>query len=292
MSLDQPLVSIGMPVRNCQLTVKMSIDSIIMQTYDNWELIIINDGSTDNTFDIIKSYNDDRIKIYSSERSYGLPYQLNRAIIASAGKYFARMDGDDISYPNRLEMQIKFMERNCGIDLVGSSILVFNSNGMSLGKRVMPITHSVICRSPYSGFPIAHPTFLGRLDWFKKYYYRIGAVRCEDQDLLLRSFRDSKFANVDMILLGYREDRIDISKTYIGRKSWVKSVNKDKSICGKRGLPIMTAAEQLCKLTVDYLAVKTNLNYFLLRNRATKVLNNERDEWANIWKQVNCLGRG
>ena len=113
-----PLVSIGISVYNCQATIGSAFRSILNQTYENWELILIDDGSQDDTLTIIKQFNDDRIRIYSDGRNRGLPGRLNEAVALSQGKYFARMDGDDICYPTRLASQVDFLEKNPGATVV------------------------------------------------------------------------------------------------------------------------------------------------------------------------------
>ena len=99
----QPLVSIGMPVFNCEKTLIPAVNSILNQTYSNWELFLLDDGSKDKTLEIANSFKDSRIKVIVDGLNKKLPSRLNQAIEMSQGKYFARMDGDDISYPERLQ---------------------------------------------------------------------------------------------------------------------------------------------------------------------------------------------
>ncbi|PSB51390.1 glycosyltransferase family 2 protein, partial [Chroococcidiopsis cubana CCALA 043] len=92
----KPLVSIGMPVFNCEQVLTSAVNSIVNQTYQNWELILIDDGSKDKTLEVANSFSDPRIKVISDGLNLKLPRRLNQAISLSKGKYFARMDGDDI----------------------------------------------------------------------------------------------------------------------------------------------------------------------------------------------------
>jgi hypothetical protein len=96
---------------------------------------------------------------------------------------------------------------------------VFGREGTLLGKRSAPDTHAAICKFPHSGFFVAHPTFVGRLGWFRRFQYRESAIRCEDQDLLLRSYRFSQFGNIPEILLGYREETINPENPALGGTS-------------------------------------------------------------------------
>ena len=108
----EKLVSIGMTVYNTSEYIEDAIKSILKQTYTNWELIVINDGSTDDTLDKIKKIKDNRIKIFSDSQNKGIAKRLNECIEASSGDYFARMDGDDIMVPYRLEQQVKYLEEH------------------------------------------------------------------------------------------------------------------------------------------------------------------------------------
>src|ERR1700684_499695 len=100
-----PLVSIGMPVYDCEKTIAVSLRSILNQTFTEWELIIIDDGSQDGTLARAREFDDPRIRIVDGQRNLGLPARLNQAVHLSGGTYFARMDGDDIAYPERIEKQ-------------------------------------------------------------------------------------------------------------------------------------------------------------------------------------------
>ena len=216
---EQPVVSIAMPVRNCERTLKLAVGSILAQTYPSWELLLIDDGSSDGTAEIARSFQDSRIIVYSDGMARGLVARLNQAIALSRAKYFARMDGDDVAYPERLERQLAYLESHPDVDLIGAAILVFGQDGTPLGKRVVRPDHEAICSTPASGFGLAHPTYVGRLEWFRRHGYREQALRCEDQDLLLRTYRCSRFANVPEILLGYREETIALRKLLPARRS-------------------------------------------------------------------------
>ena len=244
MNDELPLISIAMPVRNNRKTLDLAVLSIQAQTYPNWELILIDDGSTDGTDERARQFAaaDSRIRVFVDGRALGLPDRLNQAIALSRGPFLARMDGDDMAYPSRLERQMEYLRTHPTIDLVGSSALVFADDGAALGKRVCAETHEEICARPSAGFALVHPAFFGRMEFFRKYQYRAAAVRCEDQDLLLRSYTEprfmhspamlksqdqdllvrsfnaARFANVPEILMGYREARLDWKKNLNSRR--------------------------------------------------------------------------
>lgn len=129
------LVSIGLPVYNCEKTVLGTINSIISQTYENWELIIVDDGSSDTSLDVINSIKDARIKVYSDGENKGLPYRLNQIAKLAKGEYIARMDSDDLMHPERIAVQIKYLQGNPNIDLIGSGAYIINEQEKVLGQR-------------------------------------------------------------------------------------------------------------------------------------------------------------
>ena len=284
---ERPLVSIGMPVRNCQETLQFAIRSLLEQTYPHWELLLIDDGSSDETLRVAQRFTDSRIKTYSDGESRGLSARLNRALAMSRGKYFARMDGDDVAYPERLERQVSYLEQHPDVDLVGAWVIVFDQAGTPLGKRAGPEAHSAICARPFAGFPLAHPTYVGRLEWFRRYRYSEVLPKSQDQELLLRSYRFSRFANVPEILLAYREERIDLKKILTSRHFLVCSLFNEFQRQKRLALALRALAEQTVKAVVDCIAVGTGLNYRILRHRALPITSEEQQEWARVWASVN-----
>ena len=121
MEIIHPKISVLMPVYNCEKFLNRSIDSILNQTFDNFEYIIINDGSTDNSLNIIKSYKDKRIKIINNSKNIGISRSLNKGINYATGEYLARHDADDISDLDRLKLQLEYLDKN-DVDLVDTSI--------------------------------------------------------------------------------------------------------------------------------------------------------------------------
>jgi len=290
-SSAEPLISVGMPVLDCEPTVALAISSVLGQSYRNWELLVIDDGSRDRTVQIAASIPDPRVRILADGRHEGLPRRLNQAIQASRGTYFARMDGDDICYPQRLERQLRFLDAHPGVDLVGSAVLVFKGEGRALGFRPYPSSHERICRAPWSHFQVAHPTWLGKLEWFRAHLYREDAVRMEDQDLLLRTWQTSCFAAVPEILLGYREESLAWRKVLLGRLNHCKALvryarDREHYYFAMRGILSHGA-----KAIVDTFAVLSGLDYRLLRHRARPVDPEMARQWQEVWTQVQQRSR-
>lgn len=189
-----PEISVIMGVYNCK-NVKLleaSIDSIISQTYKDWEFIICDDGSTDDTLDKLHEFErkDSRIKVISYEENRGLNYALNRCLEVACGKYIARQDDDDISYPQRLERELQFLKTSPEYGFVGCIADVYDDTGV-WGEYLVeeyPSKKSFLWNSPFM-----HPTVMIR----KKIYdsvngYRIAKEtrKCEDFDLFMRIYAE------------------------------------------------------------------------------------------------------
>jgi glycosyltransferase involved in cell wall biosynthesis len=283
---DCPLVSICLPVFNCEKTLATAIRSILNQSYGNWELLLMEDGSSDRSLEVARSIADPRISVFTDHSHNGLVPRLNRAIEMSRGKYFARIDGDDVAYPERLERQAKYLEEHPEVDLLGCSMLVFKGDGVAMGCRLAPETHEEICKRPTAGFHIWHPTWIGRTSWFRAHPYDAKAIRVEDQVLLLRSYSTSRFACLPDILVGYREESVSLSKSFVSRHSFCKSLLREAFDHGSYFLAARGLLGQVLKGLVDLIAVCTGLNYRLLPHRARPAEESVRKRWTQVWSGV------
>jgi glycosyltransferase involved in cell wall biosynthesis len=217
----------------------------------------------------------------------GLPEQLNRAVNKARGKYFARMDADDVAYPDRLQNQLGFLESHADVDLVGGSMAIFRSDGTLLGMRRPVASHDAICARPWAGCHVPHPTWMGRIGWFRRNPYRTDAVRMEDWELLFRTHADSRFANIPEVLLGYREDSLSLRKLWVARKNKCKFVIEYARAHKNFVLAARTMTGQAGRLVVEALALSTGLDYSLLRHRALPATPSEAEEWERIWALIS-----
>jgi glycosyltransferase involved in cell wall biosynthesis len=200
-----PKVTLLLPVHNAAKTLARSIDSILDQTYIDWKLLILEDGSTDDSLTVAQGFNDNRIQIISDCLHLGIVARLNQGIQLAESQYIARMDADDVAHPNRLKKQIEFLEVNPKVDLVGTAISVLNEKEKVVEKRIFPVSHTEIIDKPWlKTISVAHPTWCGRKEWFRKWQYR-EFIRNEDQELLLRAHHESTYANLPDVLLDYFE---------------------------------------------------------------------------------------
>jgi glycosyltransferase involved in cell wall biosynthesis len=283
-----PIVSIAMPVLNCAATLPMAVRSLQCQTFADWELLLIDDGSTDGTRDIIDKLRDDRIRARSDGKHRGITARLNEAIGIARGELFGRMDGDDVSYPERLKQQVELLSMDPGLDLVGAWSLVFKENGHAFGKRVGPAEHEEIVKKPHAGFSLLHPTWLGRLGLFRLYRYDLSCMLCEDQDLLLRSYRYLRFANVCRILYGYREENMTVKGQLRRRFLFLtRALLREFVIECRPGTACRAVVGQTIKALIDAVAIYSGLNYSLLKHRAQPLSQEELREWEMVWKAAN-----
>ena len=204
MAQNEPLVTIGIPFHNAADTLLDALRSVFAQTYTNWELILAVDGSTDGSDRIAGSIHDKRVRVIGDDKRRFIAYRLNQITREANGQFIARMDGDDISAPNRIEKQISFLQSHTEVDGCGTGMFATDGNLCLVGRHVVCETHDEICENPMKGIKIAHPTFVGKADWFRKNQYNNHSSDAEDWDLWLRTFRKSSFANINEPLYVYR----------------------------------------------------------------------------------------
>lgn len=136
--LNNPKISVIMSVYNGEKYLREAIESILNQTFTDFEFLIVNDGSTDGSSEIIQSYQDERARLINNEQNIGLTKSLNKAIRQARGEYIARQDADDISLPNRFEEQIKYFDRHPEVALLGTSVYKIDKQGKVVGRIIVP----------------------------------------------------------------------------------------------------------------------------------------------------------
>ncbi|MEN6351585.1 MAG: glycosyltransferase family A protein [Syntrophomonas sp.] len=200
---NNPLVTVLMAVYNGESHLGAAIQSILDQTYTNFEFIIIDDASTDNSRILAESYNDPRILILSNSHNMRLAGSLNRGIIDARGKYIARMDADDISLPHRLEKQVAFMEGNPHIGVSGSWLECFGDKNQIWEY---PSDPQILQCSMLFQNQMGHPSIIMRRDLMiaKSLFYDADFLEAEDYDLWIRCSRHFSLANLAEVLLLYR----------------------------------------------------------------------------------------
>lgn len=214
-----PLVSVVLPVFNASETIHDAIDSILKQSYANFELIIINDGSTDSSDAVIRSFSDERILYLKNESNRGLIYTLNRGLSSSKGKYIARMDADDISCPDRFQKQVDVLESNPSIIVCGTKIKTFGMRKATFSLQ-LPESSKAIKERLLLEVPFAHPTVMIRREVLLAYNlsYDIHYPSSEDYKFWVDLSSYGEFYNIQEPLLNYRISATQVSSSTKSRQ--------------------------------------------------------------------------
>ncbi len=217
----KPDISVIMSVYNGETYIEEAIESVIKQTFTNWELIVINDCSTDSTAEILDriSLRDERIKVHTNEVNLRLPTSLNKAISFSCGKYIARMDADDICLPDRFEKQYKFMEENSDVALSSCRFMTVKNGVYMSGGAGGRCDNQALRAMLLVANPILHPGVIAKSEVMKKFNYDTGLTCTEDLELWTRMMMgEQKIEILPECLLIYRLHDKQITSTTLERQ--------------------------------------------------------------------------
>jgi hypothetical protein len=221
--MKNPLVSVIISVFNEKSdNLLLSLNSIINQDYDNIEIILIDDGSKKKI--ILPKILQNKIKLLRNENNCGLAYSLNKAIELAQGKYILRIDSDDFALSKRTKCQVQFLENNPEFDLVGSSLYIINQNNDLLGLRSISKYDTLLKKNVWKEIPVAHPSWLVKASWIKKNKYNNLLKRGQDQFLLIKFLKKSKYYVISRPLTCYRIKNISIIQRIFGRISIIKGI--------------------------------------------------------------------
>ncbi len=236
MMMQNPRVSVLMPVFNGQRHLREAIESILAQTFGDFEFLIINDGSTDESVRIIESFKDPRIRIEHNESNLGVVASLNTGLQLAKGVYIARMDCDDISKPDRLTKQVAFMDRNTQVGISGAWVQTFGPNAHS-DIWAFPADPSVIkCRLLFESV-LAHPSVIMRKELLDRHDLRYDPkyLHAEDFQLWQRASHLFPIMNIPDVLVMYRISSDSVSRS--NRKSQLQTLaNIDRECLKKIGI--------------------------------------------------------
>jgi glycosyltransferase involved in cell wall biosynthesis len=216
--MSKTLATVLMPVFNAELYIRDAIESILNQTYKDFIFLIINDGSSDKSEEIILSYKDSRIKYLKNEKNLRLVATLNKGLDIIDTKYMIRMDADDISHPQRIEKLIQFMEANPDVGVCGSYIKTFGEDNHIWKYKLTDeeIKAGILFKSS-----MPHATCIFRMEVLKKYQikYQEDFIHMEDKLMWFNTFKLTKFANIPETLFYYRIHQKSVSNLYKQTKS-------------------------------------------------------------------------
>jgi glycosyltransferase involved in cell wall biosynthesis len=284
----KPLVTIALPVYNGANTLKLAILSILKQSFLDWELIILDDASTDHSVEVMHSFDDSRIRLVEGEMNIGLSARLNMAVDMANGSYFARMDQDDISFPERLEKQVEYLQQHQEIDLLATAPIVFRGDGEALGCWPVFNEHEQICARPWNGFHLPHPTWMGRTDWFRQHRYDSSADGAEDQHLLLRTYQVSQFACLKEPLLAYHEGDRPLKKMLRARRIFARAYIRQFATERRYIMAIKVAVFFLLKSVADVLNLVFGVSS--MRNTLLPLSASEQLIWQALWHELGGAG--
>lgn len=211
-----PKVTVLLPVHNGERFIEAAVGSVLTQTFADFELLVIDDGSTDRTPELLRSFTDPRLRIEKNPENLRLIRSLNRGLELARGEYIARMDADDICFPERLEKQVAFLDANREIGVVGSEIVIFeNDHTQGYRHAPIPLTTEQIRWELLRISCLYHPTVMIRHSVFETVApYNPEYAHCEDYELWLRVSRAHGLANLPFPLLYYRRHASSISSKH------------------------------------------------------------------------------
>lgn len=237
--MTTPTVSVVMSVFNGERFLSESVESILAQTFADFEFLIINDGSTDKTTEILSSYTklDSRVRVFA-QQNRGRAESLNAGIELAAGRYIARIDADDVAMANRLQEQVDFLKRHPNVGLLGGACELINDSGQVLQQTRCLLDDSAIQSELLVGNPIWHPAVVMRKEVVvASGGYRKALLDADDYDLWLRMAERSQLANLPQIVLQYRIHSAQVSIQNMVHQTWCALAARGAASFRKRGRP-------------------------------------------------------
>jgi len=253
-----PRVSVIMPVYNAETFVRETIDSILYQSFADFEFLIVDDGSSDKSFDVISTYIDQRIRVYKNDMNIGYVRTLNHLICLAKGEYIARQDADDISLPKRLEQQVCFMENNLDVGVCGTNAKIF---GKKNWKTSVPIKDADIRANMIFRNPLLHTSVMIRRSMFLDggitkydYYY----CPSEDYALWFEFSLKAKLTNLPAELVLYRCHDKNVS--LINEKIQIENANRIRHRVLECSLSIVMTEKEKCLHDLFFMSSNININ--------------------------------
>lgn len=237
-----PTISVILPVYNGAKYLKEALESILEQSFSDFELIIINDGSTDQSEKIIESFTDPRIVYIKNPENLGLAKSFNIGIKAAKGAYIARMDADDVSLSHRFASQVEYLKSHPEAGVIGTAVTLMDGEDRTHKKHFKPLTHLKIKWQSLFSVPVFHPTVMARAEVLKENLFDESLFNSEDYELWSRLIFDKGvcFANLSQPLLFYRVFKhsftrsLDPEKRLASARNSIKNIERYKSLSEKQ----------------------------------------------------------
>ncbi len=265
-----PKVTVFIPVFNREKYIGKTLESILTQSFSNFELLVVDDGSTDRSVEIIQSYNDPRIRLHCNPTNLGIPTTRNKGLELARGHYIALLDSDDVSDPRRLEKQVIFLDQNPDYVQIGSWCRMIDAQGQPLKRvRKQPTGWEDVHAHLLFRCALTNRSIMGRTAIFQEYGYRTDFPRCQDYDLHVRLSTKFKMGNLPEYLVFGR-----IHAEQITNHTQDIGDSKKKIIIGG----------QLDRLGVEFSQNDLSSHLLLTRLRKSKFIpEHEYLEWAHEW---------
>ena len=281
-----PKVTIGLPFYHDVQFIKDAIQSVIKQTYTDWELIVVDDGGNDGSLGIAKTIIDKRVKIISDGKNLGLPSRLNQTISIAKGEYYFRMDADDIMIPERVEQQVRYLETHKDVDVVGAKSIIIDEQNRVIyqskkGGHAPQNRQDVI-----QGNVFIHPTVAGRTDWFKAHPYDEMKSRSQDFFLWLETVESSHFALIDQPLLFYRITKENILGKFLKNNKLMQKYYYEEFMNKKSSQNFRNWMKQVFRRPVFYLYHTVLGDEGIVKRRYDSLSIDEKKHYNDIINQI------
>lgn len=270
---NHPVVTVFIPAYNREQYISTVINSILNQQYRHFEILVVDDGSTDCTPELVSDFGDARIRLVRQEDNLGIPFARNRGLELARGRYIALLDSDDYAYPQRLARQVAYLDANPGIAQVGSWCSLMNAHGKMLKRiRRQPLTPGDIETHLLFHCSLINRTIMARTDVLREYGYDNDFPRCQDYELHGRLAEHHRMANLPEVLVCGREhgDRITQLTPGLGKN---------------RKMAIQSRLLEI--LGVDFTEQDLERHYLLTQpRRGGDKLGKDYLEWAEDWLEA------
>jgi len=276
------LVTIGVSFYNAESYIENCVQSILNQSYKSIEIILLDDGSKDSSLERVKQFDDTRIKIISDGENKGLISRLNQLVTIAEGDYFARMDADDVMFPDRIEKQLELFRGNPKIDIVFGDAVSIDKESNILGYKK---SQEVKDRNDVlkGNYPI-HPTVMAKKEVLLNNPYKEGYFQMEDMELWYRLVDKCRFQNINQPLLFYREDSSNNSRKHL---KMIKGKIKFAETYTETGINIMKLVfESWIKYMLYSILETFKKEHILLNKRFQPLKNSEKFDFK---KQLDFI---
>jgi glycosyltransferase involved in cell wall biosynthesis len=279
-------VSIGLPFFSNQKTLADAIRSVFAQTLWDWELILVDDGSTDGSLALARSIRDPRVRLVSDGMNRGLASRLNQIAGLARGRYLARLDGDDMMHPDRLARQIAALESNPGVDMAGTAMYSLDRSDRPRGiqGRTRPDTRPI---AVLTHALLLHATITARTEWFRRNPYDESRRRTEDRELFIRTFRNLSFVHLADALYFCREELSVRLDKYLASGQETRSLFRQygPEMVGRPRATALCLASRL-KGEIYRLCMHLHAEQYLVRRRSTPLTEEQTRVAAGIIERI------